>query len=113
MITVRVEYLFQIYEMIRKRHEEVMLDEPTLRGLVKELVERYGPDLEYRFLDPATGQLRKQGEVRQQSYWIPYQARPRVDSVRPVSVLINGKRDEYFTHGLNAQLKDGDEVVLS
>jgi len=113
VITVKVEYLFQIYEMIRKRYEEVVLDEPTLGGLVKKLVERYGPDLEYRFLDPATGDLRKQGEIRQQHYWVPYAAHPRVDSVRPVSVLINGKRDEYFAHGLDAELKDGDEVVLS
>jgi len=113
VITVKVEYLFQIYEMIRKRHEEVVLDEPTLRALVERLVERYGPDLKYRFFDSETGELRKQGEVRQQQYWIPYEARPRVDSVRPVSVLINGKRDEYFGHGLDAELKDGDEVVLS
>ena len=113
MITVKVEYLFQIYEMIRKRHEEVMLEEPTLRGLVKKLIEQYGPDLEYRFLNSSTGELRKEGELRQQSYWTPYQARPRVDSVRPVSVLINGKRDEYFAQGLDARLKDGDEVVLS
>ena len=113
MITVKVEYLFQIYEMIRKRHEEVMLDEPTLKGLVKKLIDRYGPELEYRFFDPATRDLRKQGEIRQQRYWTPYKARPRVDSVRPVSVLINGKRDAYFAHGLDAELKDGDEVVLS
>jgi molybdopterin converting factor small subunit len=113
VITIKVEYLFQIYEITRKRNEEVTLDEPSLRGLLNKLAERYGPALGNRFLDPATGELRKQGEIQQRNYWTPYEAHPRVNSVRPLSVLINGKRDEFFAHGLDAEIKEGDVVVLS
>lgn len=87
MVTVEVEYKLALRKITGKKTEEIEAADPSLNGLMNELVFRYGSTLREELLTDE-------------------------ENIRPhAKILING-RDVRFLRKLETELKSGDTVAI-
>jgi adenylyltransferase/sulfurtransferase len=88
MVKVKVKFSVIFKELTGTSETEVELQDPSIRGLINELTNIFGPPFGERILDPKTGGLR-----------------------RFVNIFVNG-RDIRNLNSLDTSLKDGDEIRI-
>jgi MoaD family protein len=85
-VHVKIEVIGHLNQITRKREFEIVLNEPTIQGLIEGLCKAYGTDFDRAVRDPDSGEFL-------------------------VLILVNGQ-DIDFLQKSETQLSDGDEVVM-
>lgn len=90
MVAVQVKPFYNLKEIIGKPVLEMQVEEGTsVRGLLEQLTERYGPELRRALIDPESGDLRS-----------------------VYRVLVTGRDVRLLDRGLQTELQEGDVIAL-
>lgn len=88
-IKVRVDFYFEVKEVVGQSKIEIEIENATLNNLLNELSVKFGRKFKELLFDPESDEIR------------PY-----------FHVLVNGRKHQNLKDGFNTSLNDGDVVAI-